>query len=59
MCPRIFCDSLHAKGMLKQKHVNLIFYYFFMPPRYGVHEVLKNAKTENIFMIFINAGIEK
>jgi hypothetical protein len=28
-----------------------------MPPRYGVHGALKNAKAENIFMIFFNAGI--
>jgi hypothetical protein len=26
---------------------------FFMPPRYRVHEALKNAKAENIFMIFL------
>jgi hypothetical protein len=35
------------------------FYLFFMPPWYGVHGALKNAKEENIFMIFFNAGIGK
>ena len=51
--PTYFCEFLYAKGMLKQKHVNAIFFYlFFMPPRYGVHGALKNAKAENIFMIF-------
>jgi hypothetical protein len=55
-----FCEFLYAKGMLKQKHVNAIFYYIFsMLPRYGVHGALKNARAENIFMIFFNAGIEK
>jgi hypothetical protein len=31
-----------------------IFYYFifYMSPQYGVHGALKNAKAENIFMIF-------
>jgi hypothetical protein len=29
-----------------------------MPPRYGVHGALKNAKEENIFMIFSNVGKE-
>jgi hypothetical protein len=49
-----FCEFLYAKGMLKQKHVNAIylFIYLFMPPQYGVHGALKNAKPENIFMIF-------
>jgi hypothetical protein len=28
-------------------------------PRYRVHGALKNAKAENIFMIFFNAGIRK
>jgi hypothetical protein len=55
--PTHFCEFLYAKGMLKQKHVNAIF-YFFMPPRYGVHGPLKNAKVENTFMIFSNAGRE-
>jgi hypothetical protein len=54
-----FCEFLNAIGMLKQKHVNAIFYLFFMPPRYRVHGALKNAKAENIFMIFFNAGIGK
>jgi hypothetical protein len=44
--------------MLRQKHVNAI-YFFLMPPWYGVHGALKNAKAENIFMIFFNAGIGK
>jgi hypothetical protein len=58
-CAHIFfCEFLYAKGMLKQKHVNA-FFYFFMPPRYRVHGALKNAKAENIFMIFSNAGIGK
>jgi hypothetical protein len=48
----VFCKFLYAKGMLKQKHVNAIFCYFFMPPWYGVHGALKNAQEENIFMIF-------
>jgi hypothetical protein len=30
-----------------------IIYYFFMPPRYGVHGALKNVKAKNIFMIFL------
>jgi hypothetical protein len=30
-----------------------------MPPQYGVHGALKNAKAENIFMIFSDAGIRK
>jgi hypothetical protein len=30
-----------------------------MPPQYGVHGALKNAKAENIFMIFFDAGIRK
>jgi hypothetical protein len=34
-----------------------IYIIFFMSSRYGVHGVLKNAKAENIFMIFFNAGI--
>jgi hypothetical protein len=32
---------------------------FSMPPRYKAHGALKNAKEENIFMIFFNAGIGK
>jgi hypothetical protein len=32
------------------------FIYFFMPPRYGVDVALRNAKAENIFMIFFNVG---
>jgi hypothetical protein len=64
MCPRIFCEFLYAKGMLKQKHVNAKFIYLLllllsMPPRYRVHGALKNARAENIFMIFFNAGIGK
>jgi hypothetical protein len=36
-----------------KKHVNAkIYLIFFMPPRYGVHGALKNAKADNIFMIF-------
>jgi hypothetical protein len=36
-----------------KKHVNAKIYLFFsMPPRYKVHGALKNAKVENIFMIF-------
>jgi hypothetical protein len=35
------------------------FFYFFMPPRYGVDVGLKESKAENIFMIFFNAGIGK
>jgi hypothetical protein len=37
-----------------QKHVNAIFLFIiiFMPPRYGVHGALKNAKAEFFFMIF-------
>jgi hypothetical protein len=30
-----------------------------MPPQYRVHGALKNAKAENIFMIFFNAVIGK
>jgi hypothetical protein len=45
-----------------QKHVNakkyLLLVLFFMPPRYGVHGALKNAKAEN-FYDFLNAGIGK
>jgi hypothetical protein len=60
MCPHIFFEFLYAKGMLEQKHVNAKkIIYFFMPPLYRVHEALKNAKAENIFMIFFNAGIGK
>jgi hypothetical protein len=50
-----FANFLYAKGILKQKHVNAIIYLlllFSMPPRYRVHGALKNAKAENIFMIF-------
>jgi hypothetical protein len=37
-----------------------IFYYIFsMPPRYRVHEALKNAKAKNIFVVLFNAGIGK
>jgi hypothetical protein len=40
-----------------KKHVNaknifIISIILFMPPWYGVHGALKNAKAENIFMIF-------
>jgi hypothetical protein len=44
--------------MLKQKYVNAIF-LFLCCHGSGVHGALKNAKTENIFMIFFNAGIGK
>jgi hypothetical protein len=47
-----FCEFLYVKGMLRQKHVNAIYFFFLMPPWYGVHGALKNAKAENIFMIF-------
>jgi hypothetical protein len=59
--PTYFCEFLYAKGMLKQKHVNAkkLFIIFSMPPRYRVHGALKNAKVENIFMIFFNVGIGK
>jgi hypothetical protein len=54
--PTYFCEYLYAKGMLKKKHVNAIFlllyiyiylfiYLFIMPPWYGVHGALKNAKA--------------
>jgi hypothetical protein len=52
-----FCDFLYAKGMLRQKHVKKII-IFFMPPRYGVHGALKNAKRRKYFHDFFNAGRE-
>jgi hypothetical protein len=57
--PTYFCEFLYAKGMLNAKTCECIYIYiiFFMSSRYGVHGVLKNAKAENIFMIFFNAGI--
>jgi hypothetical protein len=60
-CAHVFyCEFLYAKGMLKQKHVNAIYLFIFsMRPWYRVHGALKNAKVENIFMIFFNAGIGK
>jgi hypothetical protein len=60
--PTYFCEFLYAEGMLNAKtcECKIIFIiYFFMPPQYGVHGALKNAKAENIFMVFFNAGIEK
>jgi hypothetical protein len=59
--PTHFCEFLYAKGMLNAKtcECKYIFFYLFMPPRYEVHGALKNAKAENIFMIFFNAGIGK
>jgi hypothetical protein len=61
--PTYFFEFLYAKGMLKQKHVNAkniyLFIIFSILSRYRVHGALKNAKAENIFMIFINAGIGK
>jgi hypothetical protein len=47
--PTCFCRFLYAKGMLKQKHINAKIIIFFMPPRYGVHGALKNAKKQKIF----------
>jgi hypothetical protein len=59
MCPRIFCEFLYAKRDPKKTCECNYLYIFFMLPRYRVHGALKNAKAENIFMIFFNAGIRK
>jgi hypothetical protein len=58
--PTHFCEFLCAKGMLNAKTCECnIYYYYFMPPQYGVHGALKNAKAENIFVMFFNAGKEE
>jgi hypothetical protein len=56
--PTYFGEFLYAKGMLIVKTCECKN-IFFLPPRYRVHGALKNAKAENIFMIFFNAGIGK
>jgi hypothetical protein len=61
MCPHIFVNFYMQKDdKTKTCECNLFIYIFSsMQSRYRVHGALKNAKAENIFMIFSNAGIGK
>jgi hypothetical protein len=55
-----FCQFLYAKGMLNAKTCEcnfLCLLSFFMPPQYGVHGALKNAKAENIFMMIFSMQV--
>jgi hypothetical protein len=60
--PTYFCEFLYAKGMLNAKTCEckniFITFIFYMPPQYGVHGALKNAKAKKYFYDF-NAGIGK
>jgi hypothetical protein len=54
--PTYFGEFLYVKRMLKHVNANIYIYIFIiiisMPPWYRVDGALKNAKAENIFMIF-------
>jgi hypothetical protein len=54
-----FCEFSYAKGMLKQKHVNAIFYYIFYAATVWSTWGLKECKSIKYFYDFFNAGIGK